>query len=217
MLDERRIAVRAVDISWRCLEPTPHDDNLILLRFLALASMPIGSCGWRCQSRAFEIELRRLCQRWSWVVVRFQEPRKKTKEPSKGCERALLLHGSARLSLLRAPQLSVGDVFLPGRSSGWFSGWGYTEVVRSTRLSRRLDLVLPGSGHSGVAKSTVAQARARLGDEPLKWLLSVVVRHGDTRVPVAMRGGLALARCRNPWFIREPRMPRLPLHTQRRG
>jgi hypothetical protein len=37
-------------------------------------------------------------------------------------------------------------------------------------LVSRLDLVLPGSGRSGVAKSTVAQARARLGDEPLQWL-----------------------------------------------
>ena len=37
-------------------------------------------------------------------------------------------------------------------------------------LVERLDLVLPGSGHSSVAKSTVAQARARLGEEPLQWL-----------------------------------------------
>jgi Insertion element 4 transposase N-terminal/Transposase DDE domain len=37
-------------------------------------------------------------------------------------------------------------------------------------LVGRLDLVLPGSGRASVAKSAVAQARARLGDEPLKWL-----------------------------------------------
>jgi hypothetical protein len=37
-------------------------------------------------------------------------------------------------------------------------------------LVNRLDLALPGSGHSSVAKSAVAQARARLGDEPMKWL-----------------------------------------------
>ena len=37
-------------------------------------------------------------------------------------------------------------------------------------LVGRLDLVLPGSGASSVAKSAVAQARARLGSEPLKWL-----------------------------------------------
>ena len=37
-------------------------------------------------------------------------------------------------------------------------------------LVESLDLVLPGSGTSSMAKSAVAQARARLGDEPLKWL-----------------------------------------------
>lgn len=37
-------------------------------------------------------------------------------------------------------------------------------------LVGRLDLVLPGSGKGLVARSTVAQARGRLGDEPLKWL-----------------------------------------------
>lgn len=37
-------------------------------------------------------------------------------------------------------------------------------------LVGRLDLVLPGSGRASMAKSAVAQARARLGDEPLKWL-----------------------------------------------
>lgn len=37
-------------------------------------------------------------------------------------------------------------------------------------LVERLDLVLPGSGRRSMAKSAVAQARARLGAEPLKWL-----------------------------------------------
>ena len=37
-------------------------------------------------------------------------------------------------------------------------------------LVARLDLVLPGSGRASMAKSAVAQARARLGDEPLQWL-----------------------------------------------
>jgi hypothetical protein len=37
-------------------------------------------------------------------------------------------------------------------------------------LVGRLDLSLPGSGRSPMARSAVAQARARLGDEPLKWL-----------------------------------------------
>jgi len=37
-------------------------------------------------------------------------------------------------------------------------------------LVERLDLVLPGTGSARLAKSAVAQARARLGDEPMKWL-----------------------------------------------
>lgn len=37
-------------------------------------------------------------------------------------------------------------------------------------LVERLDLVLPGTGRARLAKSAVAQARARLGDEPMKWL-----------------------------------------------
>ncbi len=37
-------------------------------------------------------------------------------------------------------------------------------------LVERLDLVLPGTGRASIAKSAVAQARARLGDEPMKWL-----------------------------------------------
>jgi len=37
-------------------------------------------------------------------------------------------------------------------------------------LVSRLDLVLAGSGHASMAKSAVAQARARLGADPLKWL-----------------------------------------------
>lgn len=37
-------------------------------------------------------------------------------------------------------------------------------------LVSRLDLALPGSGRASMAKSAVAQARARLGADPLKWL-----------------------------------------------
>lgn len=37
-------------------------------------------------------------------------------------------------------------------------------------LVERLDLVLPGSGRAAMAKSAVTQARARLGEEPMKWL-----------------------------------------------
>jgi hypothetical protein len=34
----------------------------------------------------------------------------------------------------------------------------------------RLELVLPGTGKARLAKSAITQARARLGDEPMKWL-----------------------------------------------
>lgn len=37
-------------------------------------------------------------------------------------------------------------------------------------LVSRLDLALPGSGRASMAKSAVAQARARLGADPLRWL-----------------------------------------------
>ena len=37
-------------------------------------------------------------------------------------------------------------------------------------LVSHLDLVLEGTGSASMAKSAVSQARARLGDEPLKWL-----------------------------------------------
>jgi hypothetical protein len=37
-------------------------------------------------------------------------------------------------------------------------------------LVERLELVLPGTGRARLAKSAVVQARARLGDEPMKWL-----------------------------------------------
>lgn len=37
-------------------------------------------------------------------------------------------------------------------------------------LVAHLDLVLPGTGAPSMAKSAIAKARARLGDEPLKWL-----------------------------------------------
>lgn len=39
-------------------------------------------------------------------------------------------------------------------------------------LVQRLDLVLPNEEGTRVARSTVAQARARLGDEPLQWLFN---------------------------------------------
>ena len=43
-------------------------------------------------------------------------------------------------------------------------------------LVGRLDLVLPGSGKGSMARSAVAQARARLGEEPLKWLFERCAR-----------------------------------------
>jgi hypothetical protein len=39
-------------------------------------------------------------------------------------------------------------------------------------LVSRLDLVLPAAGSPSVARSAVAKARARLGDEPMKWLFA---------------------------------------------
>jgi len=43
-------------------------------------------------------------------------------------------------------------------------------------LVGRLDLVLPGTGPVNVARGGVAQARARLGDEPMKWLFEKCAR-----------------------------------------
>lgn len=37
-------------------------------------------------------------------------------------------------------------------------------------LVANLDLVMPGSGRGSMARSAITQARARLGDEPLRWL-----------------------------------------------
>ena len=37
-------------------------------------------------------------------------------------------------------------------------------------IVERLELVLPGTGKARLAKSAITQARARLGDEPMKWL-----------------------------------------------
>ena len=44
-------------------------------------------------------------------------------------------------------------------------------------LVEKLDLVMPGSGAKSMAKSAVAQARARLGDQPLKWLFERCAEH----------------------------------------
>ena len=44
-------------------------------------------------------------------------------------------------------------------------------------LVERLDLVMPGRDDRTVAPSAVAQARARLGDEPLGWLFKESGRH----------------------------------------
>jgi hypothetical protein len=44
-------------------------------------------------------------------------------------------------------------------------------------LVEKLDLVMPGSGTKSMAKSAVAQARARLGDQPLKWLFERCSEH----------------------------------------
>jgi hypothetical protein len=43
-------------------------------------------------------------------------------------------------------------------------------------LVEKLGLVLPGTGRSSMAKSAVCQARARLGEEPVKWLFERCAR-----------------------------------------
>jgi len=39
-----------------------------------------------------------------------------------------------------------------------------------TDVVNKLDLALPGSSHVTVAPSAISQARARLGQEPVRWL-----------------------------------------------
>jgi hypothetical protein len=76
-------------------------------------------------------------------------------------EQALELTGTATLRRRRLPAEQVLWLVL---------GMALYRHRPIDELVERLDLVLPNSGDRTVARSTVAQARARLGDEPLKWL-----------------------------------------------
>jgi hypothetical protein len=76
-------------------------------------------------------------------------------------DEALEATGSATLRRRRLPAEHVVWLVL-GRAL--YRGRPIDELVE------RLDLVLPSSGRRAMAKSTVAQAQARLGEEPQKWL-----------------------------------------------
>jgi hypothetical protein len=61
------------------------------------------------------------------------------------------------------------------------------------RIVDMLDLALPDSGNTLVAKSTVTQARQRLGDEPLQYLFEMTAKHWAGRSANANRWrGLSL-------------------------
>lgn len=76
-------------------------------------------------------------------------------------EQALEATGTATLRKRRLPAEQVIWLVL---------GMALYRQLPIDELVERLDLVLPGTGKARVAKSAVAQARARLGDEPMKWL-----------------------------------------------
>jgi Insertion element 4 transposase N-terminal/Transposase DDE domain len=76
-------------------------------------------------------------------------------------EQALEATGTATLRTRRLPAEQVLWLVL---GMALYRGRPIDELVG------RLDLVLPGTGRVGMARSGVAQARARLGDEPMKWL-----------------------------------------------
>jgi len=60
-------------------------------------------------------------------------------------------------------------------------------------VAAKLDLALPGKGGASVSKSAVAQARARLGAEPLKWLFETSAATWSTDAAAEMRWrGLAV-------------------------
>jgi hypothetical protein len=76
-------------------------------------------------------------------------------------EQALEATGTATLRTRRLPAEQVLWLVL---GMALYRGRPIDELVG------RLDLILPGTGRATMARSAVAQARARLGDEPLKWL-----------------------------------------------
>src|SRR5690606_3179145 len=59
------------------------------------------------------------------------------------------------------------------KSSGSCSAWQQVRDRPSAEVVSHLDLALPGQGGTTVvAPSSVAQARRRLGPEPLEWLFT---------------------------------------------
>ena len=82
-------------------------------------------------------------------------------------EQALTATGTATLRTRRLPAEQVLWLVL---GMALYRGRPIDELVG------RLDLILPGTGRATMARSAVAQARARLGDEPMKWLFERCAR-----------------------------------------
>ena len=81
--------------------------------------------------------------------------------PREWIEEALRATGTATLRRRRLPAEQVVWLVL---GMALFKDRSITDVVN------KLDLALPGSGKVTVAPSAISQARARLGQEPVRWL-----------------------------------------------
>ena len=81
--------------------------------------------------------------------------------PREWIEEALRATGTATLRRRRLPAEQVVWLVL---GMALFKDRSITDVVN------KLDLALPGSGHVTVAPNAISQARARLGQEPVRWL-----------------------------------------------
>ena len=81
--------------------------------------------------------------------------------PREWIEEALRATGTATLRRRRLPAEQVVWLVL---GMALFKDRSITDVVN------KLDLALPGSGNVTVAPSAISQARARLGQEPVRWL-----------------------------------------------
>jgi len=81
--------------------------------------------------------------------------------PREWIEEALHATGTATLRRRRLPAEQVVWLVL---GMALFKDRSITDVVN------KLDLALPGSGRVTVAPSAISQARARLGQEPVRWL-----------------------------------------------
>ena len=88
--------------------------------------------------------------------------------PQEWIERALQATGTATLRKRRLPAEQVVWLVL---GMALFRNRSIVGVVD------KLDLALPGAGDAPVARSAVAQARARLGQEPMAWLFSHASQH----------------------------------------